>query len=319
MSTEMNIEQRVAVLEAQMATLMTKEVTVKKLASPAKAKTEKIVKTKAVNVMVLTGEEPSAADYRLDEVDASLCQARKLKTEDKRWSPAVYHESQCQGKTTDNGLCTGCASLLEKETEAGKFKRWNGRVGEDPLDHVHMLGTAWAEKCKWTNSTSATASPASQTATATPTATATATATASLATATVPKADKTAAAAAKAAAKEAEKAAKAAAKEAEKAAAKAAKEAEKAAAKAAKDAAKAPKKEKAPKVTVAVAAVDAPVSGEHDIMLIDGEMRAVKNGNVYEMDELTQEPGDFIGRLTGTKEAPSIDPDAEEEVESDTD
>jgi hypothetical protein len=313
------MEQRVAILESQMATLMTKEVKVKKLASPAK-----VVKTaKTVKAMVLTGEEPTAADYRLDEVDASLCQARKLKTEDKRWSPAVYHESQCQGKTSDNGLCTGCASLLEKETEAGKFKRWNGRVGEDPLDHVHMLGTAWAEKCKWTNSTSATASPASQTATPSATAslaTVTATATAT-ATATVPKADKTAAKAAK----EAEKTAKAAAKEAEKAAAKAAKEAEKAAAKAAKDAEKAkskkdaPKKEKAPKVTVAVAAVDAPVSGEHDIMLIDGEMRAVKNGNVYEMDELTQEPGDFIGRLTGTKEAPSIDPDAEEEVESDTD
>ena len=68
-----------------------------------------------------------------------------------------------------------------------------------------------------------------------------------------------------------------------------------------------------------MAATEAPVSGDHDIMLIDGEMRAVKNGNVYEMDELTQEPGDFIGRLTGTKDAPSIDPDAEEEAESDSD
>ena len=297
------MEMRVAALEAQVATLMEVKVKAVKVASPAKAK---------VKVMpVLTGEEPSAADYRLDEVDATLCQGRKLKTEDKRWSPAVYHESQCQGKPADDGLCTGCAALLEKETEAGKFKRWNGRVGEDPLDHVHMLGSAWAEKCKWNASASAAASPAAP---------------AEKPTAALPKADvaakaaKEAEKAAKAAAKEAEKAAKAAAKEAEKAAAKAAKAAAAGAAKAEKAAKEKPKKESPKKAkTVAVAATEAPISGDHDIMLIDGEMRAVKNGNVYEMDELTQEPGDFIGRLTGTKDAPSIDPDAEEEVESDSD
>jgi hypothetical protein len=306
MSTEISMEERVAALEAQVATLMVKEVKVKKVASPAKIKV----------VPVLTGEEPTAEDYRLDEVDATLCQGRKLKTEDKRWSPAVYHESQCQGKPSDDGLCTGCASLLEKETEAGKFKRWNGRVGEDPLDHVHMLGSAWAEKCKWNASASASAA-ASPAAAEKP----------EKAAAEKPKADvaakaaaKEAEKAAKAAAKEAEKAAKAAAKEAEKAAAKAAKEAAAGAAKAVKAAKEKPKKESPKKAkTVAVAATEAPISGDHDIMLIDGEMRAVKNGNVYEMDELTQEPGDFIGRLTGTKDAPSIDPDAEEEVESDTD
>ena len=315
MSTEISMEERVATLEAQVATLMVK-VVAKKVASPAKIKV----------VPVLTGEEPSPADYRLDEVDATLCQGRKLKTEDKRWSPAVYHESQCQGKPSDDGLCTGCASLMEKEAETGKYKRWNGRVGEDLMDHVHMLGSAWAEKCKWTNGLSATASPAA--AATAPKEKAAALPTAALPTAALPKVD----AAAKAAAKEAEKAAakeaKAAAKEAEKAAAKAAKAAAKEAEKEAKAAAKkaekaaAPKKEspkKATKEKVAVATTEAPVSGDHDIMLIDGEMRAVKNGNVYEMDELTQEPGDFIGRLTGTKDAPSIDPDAEEEAESDTD
>jgi hypothetical protein len=42
-----------------------------------------------------------------------------------------------------------------------------------------------------------------------------------------------------------------------------------------------------------------------------------KNGNVYELDELTQLPGDFLGRLAGTTDAPSIDTDADEVVESD--
>jgi chemotaxis protein histidine kinase CheA len=286
------LEERCAALEAQLA-----------------AKPVKVVTAKAVTV-----GETTADDYRLGAIDGDLCQARKLKPTamDKRWAPTVYYENQCASKPVDDGLCAGCAKLLEKESEAGKFKHWNGRVGEDPLDHVHMLGTEWASKCKWVGGE---ASPAK-----------------------APKEDKSAAKedksaakeaekAAKVAAKEAEKAAKAAAKEAEKEAAKALKEAEKlakAAEKAAEKAAAKPKTEAKPKaeskvkaVTEVKAAVEAPADGNMDIILIDGEMRATKNGNVYEIDELTQEPGDFIGRLVGTKEAPAVDADAEEVLSDD--
>ena len=278
------LEARCAALEAQLA-----------------AKPVKVVTAKAAPV-----GETTADDYRLGAIDADLCQARKLKPTamDKRWAPTVYHESQCASKPVDDGLCAGCAKLLETESEAGKFKHWNGRVGEDPLDHVHMLGTEWASKCKWVGGE---ASPAK-----------------SLAKSPA-KEDKSAAKdaekAAKAAAKEAEKAAKAAAKEAEKEAAKALKEAEKLA-KAAEKAAAKPKTESKAKTeakakTEVKAAVEAPVDGNLEIMLIDGDMRAIKNGNVYELDELTQEPGDFIGRLAGTKEAPSVDADAEEVLSDD--
>lgn len=280
------LEERCAALEAQLA-----------------AKPVKVVTAKAVTV-----GETTADDYRLGAIDGDLCQARKLKPTamDKRWSPTVYYENQCASKPVDDGLCAGCAKLLEKESEAGKFKHWNGRVGEDPLDHVHMLGTEWAAKCKWVGGE---ASPAKSAVKEDKSA--------------AKEAEKAAEKAAKAAAKEAEKAAKAAAKEAEKEAAKALKEAEKLA-KAAEKAAAKPKTEAKPKaetklkqVTEVKAAVEAPADGNMDIILIDGEMRATKNGNVYEIDELTQEPGDFIGRLVGTKEAPSVDADAEEVLSDD--
>ena len=48
------------------------------------------------------------------------------------------------------------------------------------------------------------------------------------------------------------------------------------------------------------------------MILIDGELRVHKNGNVFELDELTQEPGDYLGRLTGTEDCPIIDCDADQ-------
>jgi chemotaxis protein histidine kinase CheA len=164
-------------------------------------------------------------DYRLSSIDETLCQGRKLKPAgmDKRWAPTVYHESQCQGKPSTEGLCDGCHKLCEKETDLGTFKNWNGRVGEDLMDHVHMLGTAWSSKCVWKGGdvvTVATAVAAPKTASA----------------------EKEAKKAAKEAEKEAKKAAEKAEKEAKKAAEKAAKEAEKEAKKAEKAAEKAAKK-----------------------------------------------------------------------------
>jgi len=261
-------------------------------------------------------DAPGPDHYRLASYDESLCMARKLKPsgQDRHWSPVVYFESQCTGKPVEGesaeGLCTSCCSLRDKEMEAGKLKHWNGRVDEDPADDalltmsVHMLGTEWGKKCKWNTEASPVKSSAKGGASAE---------------------EKAAAKAAAAAEKAAEKEAKKAAKEAEKAAAKEAKAAEKAAASAAKKEAK-PKAEKAEKpkkeakkaAESAVAATEeAPAGGDYTMLLIDGELRVTKNGNVYELDELTQLPGDFLGRLVGSTDAPAIDADADEVVESD--
>jgi hypothetical protein len=213
------------------------------------------------------------------------------------------------------GLCTSCCSLRDKEMEAGKLKHWNGRVDEDPAKDalltvsVHMIGTEWAKKCTWSKE----ASPVKSTAKGG-------------ASAEEKAAAKAAAAAEKEAAKEAKKAAASAAKEAaaaakaaEKAAASAAKKEEKEKAKAAKPQSEKPKKEEKEKAKAAAVAAteEAPAGGDYTMLLIDGELRVTKNGNVYELDELTQLPGDFLGRLTGTTEAPVIDGDADEVVESD--
>ena len=260
-------------------------------------------------------DAPGPEHYRLSSYDETLCMARKLKPsgQDRHWSPVVYHESQCTGKPVEGesgeGLCTSCCTLRDKEMEAGKLKHWNGRIDEDPaqddlLTHsVHMLGTEWGKKCEWSSE----ASPVKSVKGASE--------------------EKAVAKAAASAAKEAAKAAKAAEKEAEKEAKKAAKEAAKEAASAAKKAAKEskpaakaekPKKEKAAKAPEGVAAAEEQVAGaDYTMLLIDGELRVTKNGNVYELDELTQMPGDFLGRLIGTTEAPAIDADADEVVESD--
>jgi hypothetical protein len=148
--------------------------------------------------------------------------------------------------------------------------------------------------------------------------------------------DKAAAAAAAKATKEAEKAASKAAKDAEKAAAKAAKDAEKAAekaaaaaakeaTKAAKDAEKAaakeakaakPAKAEKPKAAAKAAKPDAkisttaePVVVEGAADVIDGTCYWIKNGNVYEYDEVTDTIGAFSGRRNADG---TIDTEAEE-------
>ena len=254
---------RLTALESVQATAqITKTKT--KMPSPAKAAVE---------------GQTTPDDYRLSSIDETLCQGRKLKPAgmDKRWAPTVYNESQCQGKPSTEGLCDGCHKLCEKETDLGTFKNWNGRVGEDPMDHVHMLGTAWSSKCVWKGGDVAVVAAAPKTASAE---------------------------------KEAKKAAEKAEKEAKKAAEKAAKAAEKATEKAKKSAEKGA-------VMPALAVPAPPADGDHVLTMINGELRAVKNGNVYDLDELTQEPTDYLGRLTGTKEAPEIDGNADEVEESD--
>jgi len=281
-------------LVARVSALETKTVS----ASKAKASPKPAEKMPSVPVE----GQPKAEDYRLTSpIDDELCMARKLVTEDKRWSPAVYHEAQCQKKPTKDGLCTTCHSCYEKETDLNAYKKWNGRIGEDLLEHVHMLDSAWgAKKPVWKGGEAPAASPPKE-----------------------PKAAK----------EEKPKAAKAAKEEkAEKPKAEKPKEEKPKEEKAEKP--KAAKEEKAEKpkaekkvkekekekVTVPAAVVVAvpPADGDGVPMMINNEYRFVKNGNVYEFDELNHTPGDYIGRLIGTTDEPEIDGDAEEVLESDS-
>jgi hypothetical protein len=181
--------------------------------------------------VAVDGAAPEASAYRIAAVDLTTCVGRLIDGCDKRWSPHILREKQCGKKMVDGyDLCKRCAVHEAKYAETGKKTgQWTGRVTEEPLEWVHMLGTAWAEKAKPKFNASApvpSPSPVSS-----------------------PVADKEAkkaAAEAKKAEKEAKKAEAAAEKEAKKAAA-AAKKAEKEAKKAAAEAKKAEKAEKAEK------------------------------------------------------------------------
>ena len=297
---------------------------------------KRTVAPKKVAVPVVSGADaPEASEYRVAEadIDHSVCLGRVLKGgEDKRWAPIIFREKQCGGKLVEGSdLCTVCSKRESKYADESKPGPWTGRVTEDPLDWVHMLGTAWAEQKnpKFSAAAAAAAAAASDSASDS--------GASEEMEAVVPVSDKKAAAsdkkaaekAEKAAEKEAAKAAKAAEKAAEKEAAKAAKEAEKEAAKAAKEAEKAakaaaaaPKKatEKAavaPKKAAVVApkkavVAAAPVDVEFELKMIGDDMYAIKQGNVYEWDADAEKCGDFVGRLTGEEDDPSIDTDAAE-------
>lgn len=300
--------------------------TPEKPTAPVKApKKEKAAKA-AVTVPECPATEgvPTAADYRLapEAINYSLCLGRMQQgAEDKRWSPFVYREYQCSKSPAEGiTLCKMCSDRHEKFVATGKRGQWCGFINQAPPDWWHMLGTKWAEdkQPKFNGATVVTAVPAATVEVAAETAVQEQ----AMTTTAAPAPTKEAAKVTKAAEKEAAKAAK----EAEKAAAKAAKEAEKEAAKAVKEAEKAAKKAAAPKKaaakkteTVATAPTEvvpakADVTAEvaktdGDVQLINGEMYLVNNGNVYEYDELTQKPGDFVGRLRADR---TIDGDAEE-------
>ena len=274
------------------------------------------------------GSAPDASEYRLSEadIDHSVCIGR-AKDDDKRWSPIIFRERQCGKKLEeDSDLCKTCHTREEKYAESSSPKiGWMGRVTEEPLDWVHMLGTAWAEekKPKFNGSSSA-ASVASDAASDSgaseemeqpekpeekkaPAAKK----------AKVPAADKeakkAAAAAEREAAKEAKKAATAAAAEAKKEAAAAEKEAKKAATAAAAEAKKAAKKSEKkpaakPKAAKAEKVADASVPAvtvKVHLEMIGGEFYETKDGNVYEWDkEANAGMGkrcDYVGRLLGTE------------------
>jgi len=93
-------------------------------------------------------EVPTAAEYRLraHEIDTTVCAGRRIKGgEDKRWKPAVYRESQCRRPVAEGSdLCARCVAKEAKYlADPNPRTDWTGRVTEEPLPWVHMLGTEW--------------------------------------------------------------------------------------------------------------------------------------------------------------------------------
>jgi hypothetical protein len=306
------------------ATASQLEKPAKAAAKPAAAKPAKAVKT----VPVSADGAPDASEYRVDEIDHATCVARIIKGgDDKRWKPAIYREKQC-GKAVEEGdLCKACAAK-EKTYAAGdesdpKNRGFHGRVTEEPFGWTHMLGTAWAVAEKtglvFLGDTASVVSSEDN-----------------VSVNEMIGDKKKAAEEAKAAAKAAKKAAADEAKAAKKAAADEAKAAKKAAAdeaKAIKAAEKAEKKPKAtkpkaekeakaetkketkPKATKAKAegkaTAEEPVSAG-EVQYIDGILYLIKKGGyAYEMEEMTQEVGDYAGKV---RPDGTLDGDAEEEA-----
>jgi chemotaxis protein histidine kinase CheA len=283
---------------------------------PAVKAKKAVKKEKAVDVDLPAADNgaPDASEYRIDQdsIDTSTCVGRQVMDMDKRWSTAIIRERQCGKEIAEDGLCKVCAGRAEKYEE--KPGSWLGRVTEEPFDWCHMLGTAWAEKKKPVFNPSASA-PVSENGSdqeemevkekKKPGRAPKMTEAEKEAAAEAKKAEKEAAKAAK----EAEKAAAAEAKKAEKAAEKAKKEAEKEA----KKAEKAPKaKKEAPKAKKAEAKVvstEEPVEVLSNLRYIDDVLYWVRDDNVYNYTELTEEVGNFVGRLT---DQGTIDTEADE-------
>jgi hypothetical protein len=344
---ERGVPQFFASVDAKTAAAMTEEADAKAaaVAAPKKAVAKKEVAKKEpkakkapaeVAPMPETedGSAPDASEYRVSEadIDHSVCIGR-AKDDDKRWSPIIYRERQC-GKKLEEGsdLCKTCHTREEKYAESSSPKiGWMGRVTEEPLDWVHMLGTTWAEEKKPKFSGSGSSSAASVASDA---------ASDSGASEEMEKPEEKKVAAKKtkvpAADKEAKKAAAAAEREAAAAAKKEAAEAKKAAAAAEREAAAAAKKEAAeakkaeaeakksekaakPKTAKAEKVADASVPAvtvKAIIEIIGDEFYEAKDGNVYEWDGEANaglgKRGDYVGRLLGTKGDYSIDSDAAE-------
>ncbi len=143
-----------------MLSLQSLQQTLAALAPPAAAKKPAGRPKRAIVSLPEAGEDgaPSAEDYRLkeEEINADTCLGRRIydnNGRDARWKPAVYREMQCGGKNVEgSNLCETCTRRLEKYVAAPTPKAgWTGLVTEEPLDWVHMLGTAWAleKQPKW--------------------------------------------------------------------------------------------------------------------------------------------------------------------------
>jgi hypothetical protein len=239
----------------------------------------------AVAAKPVTSEEPEASSYRLTETDASLCQARK-----------------------EPPMVAGAEGWDKRYTPAVFYER---QCSKKPTDGSNLCATC--AKLQEKEESDGTFKKWHGLITEEPLAHSHMAGTEWFASKAKWGGGEPSPPKAKSAEKSAEKAADKAAKKAEE---KAAKEAKKEAKPAAK---KGPKAKKPAEEVVAV--TEAPtISADGDILqFCDGESRFVKNGNVYELNEETQEPGDFMGRITGNAEDGwDVDGDGEEELESDT-
>jgi hypothetical protein len=332
-SVEMNYAEEIAALKARVAALEAAKP--KAEAKPEAAKKEvkakapasekpKAKKAEKTEVSLPSDEDgvPEASAYRVAEadIDHSKCIARVLPSSagyvDKRWSKHISREKQCCKKVEDGkDLCESCAANEEAYAEeASKKAGWKGRIGEEPLEWLHMLGTKWAEGAKLTFNGSGASESASVAESE------------ESEKSEKPKAKGGRKPAADKEEKEAKKAAEKAEKEAKKAAEKAEKEAKKEAEKAEKEAKKEAKKatkakpeakpaaKKEAKKEAKVAKVVEPTAVEFELKLIGDTVYALKNGNVYEWDADAEVRGDCVGRLTGDDDDPSIDTDAAEVV-----
>jgi hypothetical protein len=296
------LEARVEELEAQLSVkgatvvaavstpVKTVAVLTEKTAPPAPVKKEKTAAAPVAAVPIPL-DAPTPASYRLAAsvvAGHSKCQARRLKptAEDKRYKPSVFAESLCTGEVEagTDGLCSTCNRWKDDP------KKWNGLITEEPLATTHMLGTAWAAKCKWTASGSGSA-PVSSAASV----------------ASVEESGQTPAPVSAATVAPMEVAKKVRAPRKKK---------EAVATPAPVAAVAVVTLGTAVTVTPAATSTTEPVADAGELRMLQGEFYWVVGSSVYEYDQIEEKPGDFVGRVRADE---TIDGDAEEEgaVESD--
>ena len=313
----MSLEERVAMLEAGMgrmaermeeleARLSTKTVVApvstpvktvvktEKTAPPAPVKKEKTAAAPVVAVPIPL-DAPTPASYRLaaSVVAAhSKCQARKEPPQggsgkgwDKRYTPSVFWEQLCNGDQETDGLCKTCLRYRDQTP-----KKWHGLITEEPLPESHMLGTAWAAKCKWTGAGPSSA-PVSSAASVASEASESGQTPAPVSAATVAPMEVAAAAKKVRAPRKKKEAATAAVATAAVTLATAV-------------------------VTPAAVSTTEPVADAGELRMLQGEFYWVVGSNVYEYDQIEETPGDFVGRVRADE---TIDGDAEEEGAAESD
>jgi hypothetical protein len=299
------LEVRVEELEAQLSVKMVVApvstpvktvVKTEKTAPPAPVKKEKTAAAPVAAVPIPL-DAPTPASYRLAASViaahcASKCQARKEPPQggsgkgwDKRYSPSVFWEQLCNGDQESEGLCKTCLRYRDQTP-----KKWHGLITEEPLPESHMLGTAWAAKCKWTGSGSSSA-PVSSAASV----------------ASVEESVLSSAPVSAATVAPMEVAAKKV---------RAPRKKKEAVAAPAPVAAVAVVTLGTAVVTPAAVSTTEPVADAGELRMLQGEFYWVVGSSVYEYDQIEEKPGDYVGRVRADE---TIDGDAEEEgaVESD--
>lgn len=111
------------------------------------------------------GAAPPIAAYHPTTINPDNCLARRYSsdTKDRRWSPMVYAAFQCKKKpVSGSDLCERCGRHERKYTDAVAAGAavavlrdidWSGRVGDMASipAHSHIAGSQWhLDRCVWT-------------------------------------------------------------------------------------------------------------------------------------------------------------------------